>query len=464
MKSSRVPPKDWNEFWSRETAFLTDGLRWPLIGGAPISVLTYQSGPEERLVYLQEGQTKNLLQVDSFSRDFIYGGTLESTWNSLSSHVSHTQIDEFMANAPDVRQRVYDAENDRYPNYPYSSKDGFLKENTEYRLQLLFPAPVYHSAKEWWKRLPRLGYCYTVEDQLSGPHAPGDSLSRYPTDRMLMIMAVSVANRLLDKRLRLVFNNSYCWSDDGSSKADYVEAKTPAIICGLAKKKLDDRAIFFVAKLIFAHHLFFPHSPEALRIFQLITNNKCDEVLTMHGWPKTLRTIAPTTNLRESIDNLVADLHHLTHALGRWTGPVNATAQNKECGEAFLEHVRLVLALLCGEPQWNANSEVFMIVPPPPIQDLGPINMPVFSKRQLVKENGEPRFYLKTLCPIGNDHPQPSWNTTSMDGMMFPADDGSSEDEHKLEWTSKYIYSRYLHLLGKKTSESAPATLKDQSN
>ena len=161
----------------------------------------------------------------------------------------------------------------------------------------------------------------------------------------------------------------------------------------------------------------------------------------------------PTANLRDSIDNLVADLHHLTHALERWSGPVNATARNKECGEAFPEHVRLVLALLCGESKWNASSEVFMILPPSGIQNLGPINMPVFSKRQLMKkEDGEPSFYLKTLSPIGNDHPKPNWNTTTMDGMIFPADDGSNENEHRLEWTSKYIYSRYLDFLGKKTS------------
>ena len=127
MKSSRVtPPRDWNEFWSRETAFLSEGLRWPLIGGAPVSVLSYQPEPEERLVYLQEGQTNNSLKVDRFSRDFIYGGSLESTWNSLIRRVTDAQIKEYMANEPDVRQRVFDAENKRYPNYPCSSKDGFL--------------------------------------------------------------------------------------------------------------------------------------------------------------------------------------------------------------------------------------------------------------------------------------------------------------------------------------------------
>ena len=454
MKSSRViPPKDWHEFWSRETAFLSEGLRWPLIGGAPVSVLSYQPGPEERLVYLQEGQTNNFLHVDSLSRDILYSASPQSTWNSVIRRVTDVQIREFMVNGPDVRKRVFDAENERYAHYPYSSRDGFLKRNTEYRLQLLFSAPVYLSKKDWWKRLPRLGYCYTVGDQLGNPHAPAEALPTYPTDRMLMIMAVSVANRLLDKRLRLVFNNSYRWSDDGSSKTDYVEVKTPQIICCLSKKRLDDRSIFFIAKLILAHHLFFPHSPEALRIFQLLSNDRCDDILTMHGWPRTLRPILPTTNLRESIDNLVADLHYLTHALGRWSGPFDATVGNRECGEAFPEHVRLVLALLCGDPKWDASSEAFMIVPPSPIQDLSPINMPVFSKRQLVKKgNGQPSFYLETLCPIRNDYPRPKWNTTTMDGMIFPAGDGFKEDEHKLEWTSKYIYSRYLLAFPGKTT------------
>jgi hypothetical protein len=94
-----------------------------------------------------------------------------------------------------------------------------------------------------------------------------------------------------------------------------------------------------------------------------------------------------------------------------------------------------------------------MIVPPSPIQDLSPINMPVFSKRQLVKKgNGQPSFYLETLCPIRNDYPRPKWNTTTMDGMIFPAGDGFKEDEHKLEWTSKYIYSRYLLAFPGKTT------------
>jgi hypothetical protein len=28
--------------------------------------------------------------------------------------------------------------------------------------------------------------------------------------------------------------------------------------------------------------------------------------------------------------------------------------------------------------------------------------------------------------------------------MIFPAGNGFEENEHKLEWTSKYIYSRYI--------------------
>jgi hypothetical protein len=446
MKSSRViPPKNWNEFWSRETAYLAEGLRWPLVGGAPVSVLTYQPGPEERLVYLHEGQTENFLHVDNLSRDFICNASPQTPWHSKVCRVQDAQIKEFMVTEHDVRKRVFDAETRKYPHYPYSSRDGFLKRDTEYRLQLLFAAPVYCTLKDWWKRLPRLGYCYTVEDQLGKPHTPAETLPKAPTDQMLMIMAVSVAIRLLDKRLRLVFNNSYRWSKDGSSKEDYVEVKTPQIICNLSKRKVDDRSIFFVAKLILAHHLFFPHSPEALRIFQLLSNNKCDDILALHGWPKTSRPISPTTDLRDSVNNLATDLHHLTHAIERWSGPVDAIAGKKECGEAFPEHVRLALALLCGEPKWDASSETFMIVPPLSLQDLGPINMPVFSKRQLVKKGtGQPSFYLETLCPIGNDYPQPKWNITAMDGMIFPAGDGPKEDEHKLEWTSKYIYSRYL--------------------
>ena len=109
MKSSRViPPKDWHEFWSRETAFLSEGLRWPLIGGAPVSVLSYQPGPEERLVYLQEGQTNNFLHVDSLSRDILYSASPQSTWNSVIRRVTDVQIREFMVNGPDVRKRVFE--------------------------------------------------------------------------------------------------------------------------------------------------------------------------------------------------------------------------------------------------------------------------------------------------------------------------------------------------------------------
>ena len=450
--------------WEREAKHLCEHLRWPFTGGAPISIFCFQPIPEERFVYLQskeqshsEADRQSLskrpplyLHADKLSKELLCDEHPQLPWSSIVRCVDKEQIVDYLKNDLAIRKQFCSADKKRYANELFDGRTYFLKEGTEYRLQLLFPSPVFHHASAWWKRLPRLGICYTIDDRLGKPHACNEKHVIDPTDHMLAIMAVSAGNRILAKRLRSMFNNSYAWAEDEKTADEYfIELDVARRLCTEEIRPSDDKGIFFVAKLLLAHHLFFPHSPEALRVIQLLSENTCNDVLEMHGWPKMKEAIPPSPNLKESIENLTMDLALLTHALVRWTDPGGKADPDKKVDftETLSNQICFVLALLCGKPIWitKGRSKHFAISPPALLQQYEPIEMPVYKDSQIAtKTSGESSYYLKMLSPIESEAGLPSWNRTTLKMIKFPSHMGLLDKKHSSEWVSNYIFSRYL--------------------
>ncbi len=466
--------KSWSDFWDKEAKQLCF-LPGPLVGAAPVSVYCLQPRAQERLVFLNsKGSVADpqYVSVGSSARKLIYDSDATAPWKSILLTVEQGAVDEYLKVSETTRKSIMAAEILRYGADPFDNKGYHTKLGTQFRIQSIIPSPLYHDIKHWWTSLPRLGIALTLKDLLSVSEPtslpPDKSLT---SDSLLLICAVSAGNRILGERLQMIFTNSFFRVYRDSSIIS-PELEAARIIATRGVNETDrenwDKSLFLITNLVLAHHLFFPHAPEALNIFQLLGKDPNSEVLVPHGWDAFSFKETPGT-LEYHIDRLVNDLMYLVRAINRWEHPSNPKVTKKisdsEFEKVVLELTRVALSLLCGrvsivEEKYAAYAA---ITPPEAILNICKVTLPAFDKGQIshLRLKRTPKSleaysnYIKYLCPVSPTRPigskvrvgrnakkQDEFNSIKHHEIEFSSDQVRLSEKRKLEWMGKYVRAR----------------------
>lgn len=463
--------RSWNDFWDREAKQLYD-LPSPLVGAAPVSVYCLQPRPQERLVFLNKtgsAADPQFIPVGPTTRDLVYDDAAAAPWKSVLSEVRQGPIDEYLKIPDLTRRKIMDAEVDRYGPTYFNTEHYHPALGTQFRIQAVIPSPLYHDQKHWWARLPRLGIALTFDDLLgaSEPLGPREEQT-LTSDSLLLICAISAGNRILSKRLRMIFTNSFArvYGDDKVKNPEQDIAKQIATR-GVHETDQDnwDKSLFLIANLILGHHLFFPHAPEALMIFRLLGKDPSSEVLVPHAWDAVEFGGRPGS-LEDHIDRLVIDLKFLIRAMIRWAHPSDPEAISRISDADFkrvvLELTKVVLALLCGTPA-IVEGQYAAIIPPDALLETCKVTLPAFEKGQIshLRQKRTPRTlevysdYLRCLSPIVPAKPrggkkkskkaeedQDWFNSIKHHEIEFSGDQPRPLGKRKLEWMGKYVRAR----------------------
>jgi hypothetical protein len=165
-----------------------------------------------------------------------------------------------------------------------------------------------------------------------------------------------LSNYLIVRQFRVLARDTY--------KADDRIAETIArSLCfnepRILKLVDDDQRLYLVTKLLLGHHLFFPHSPEALTAITLLGKDPNRDILIPHGWEPFARYQSNSTCIEQCIKNLVSDLALLVKAFVRWDRPESLErVSERDLEKEIRRLIREALALLCGDLKWADNGEL----------------------------------------------------------------------------------------------------------
>jgi hypothetical protein len=413
----------WDDLWDREAKELCERLPLPLVRSAPVAVLCYQPAKEERLVYLNSvGSTPDPipLSVGENARKMFFNSSPTAPWRAEEITMTQRSATLYKKTSIDIRKRVYDAELLRYGNNAsklYQQGQYHYKVGLSYKLQSVFPSPLYHEHEYWWRRLPRLGICYTLDDSLGKLEdsrtglETKDRIGRGATDPLLLICGVAAGNRILAKRLSLLLNGYRRWSKDDPEE-EFPGQRIARLLCadGIKPSDIDrwDEAVYIVSRLVIAHHMFFPQIPVALQIFEKLKVEP-NSILAASNWPPVSSLPATESdNLEVLVDFLVSDILFLLHALLRWEHPDRAQERSDkgDLRTTLKELIKISLTLLGGMPE-TLFDEYGTIVPPRGLASLGTFSLPLYERTQLdgrrsiISDSGTNFSRLvKQICPV----------------------------------------------------------------
>ena len=451
------PILSWNTFWDREAEELCHVMPYALVGGSAITTMSFQAFGEGRFAYLSRDEdgrcTPIYLWGEPFARCmFADAERLPRTITFPMADAVATILDQ---DGRDALESMRREEVRRYGTMSGDSNIDQVLEEDRFSAQVAYPSPIHHESKKWWLRIPRLGVCYTVENaswQAGGPD--NDDLQRI-SDHILLISAVHAGNRIISRRLALLFSNSFRW---GAYKAGDRIAETIArSVCfnepHIRKLVDDDQKIYLVTKLLLGHHLFFPQSPEALTAMAILGKNPNLDVLVPHGWESVALCQSSSTLIEQCVKNLVLDLALLVKAFVRWDRPESLERVSERDLEIEIRRLILMaLALLCGNLEWIDNGDYFAIVPPRKVLELGDVIMPALPKspaRSIIEgasKKGKLEYhrYLAQWSPPDRPDSIKPYTTTmvlfkhtarSMDRKECPA----------MPWLNRYLRARIEH-------------------
>jgi hypothetical protein len=425
-----------------EVRRLVDVLPFALVGGATVSALLFQ--PTEgggRLVYLDKStEPDDPISIDpsQVSEKFIFAAEDDAPWVTSEAHVEQATLDEyFKNNRSEMRQRLAKQDRRRYPGVQFN-EDGAAVAGTPYMMHHVFPSPLYHQPKAWWKRLPRLGQIYSL----------GKSLEHR---NVLLICGISVGNRALEIRLKLLLQH------ENKIRRTALEIARSAASEGQVDK---DEYHFLVAHLLMAHHWFYPYDPTALRIFTKLGCNP-DGILKSHGWPASgLKDLAARAPLDNLIEQVAQDFSFLIYACTRWNSPEENT-RRKDPAELVRElkaALRTTLALVCGKPRYLKVSGTRFEYQDEPTDQMameapkelrsggdGSPALPMLSRKQLVSKGPEllriAEAYIGTLCPTGPSDSLVKWNSVKVGHVRGERASGSPRISMG-KWLTGYARAR----------------------
>lgn len=389
---------------------LLEVLPPPLSGGAPVSALLFQPTKSGgRLVYLdRDVRRDNLISIDpgQVSVKFFFDVDDKSPWSAAEASVEQPTLVEYCEkNESDIRQRLAKQDGLRYSSIQFD-RNGVVSAGTRYSMHYLVPPPVYHHNIGWWKRLPRLGQIYSLGDQLEHKN-------------LLLICGMSVGIRALGIRLKLLL--------DCENAVRRTAFEIATAVASNRSVNPDDFQ-YLLAKLVAAHHWFYPYDPVALKIFRRLGSDP-DTVLNLHGWPATgWNNFDTNTPLGDLISQLAQDLSFLIYACTIWTAPgENERKPSTELYDELKAALRTTIALICGTPRHarvSGRTDVkyqdypaeYMCIEPAKeiLQDKNTVpELPLLSRGQLVDKDHKwskiADAYLLSLSPVG-PAPIEKWN------------------------------------------------------
>jgi hypothetical protein len=464
----------WEDFWNLEAVELCNTLPRALVGGVPVSVLVFQPGDPGRFVYLNvrgEAPDPIFLPLGPNSTGLFYDPDPESSWRSRSLRVDPDSVKEFLDAPIQERKKFYSVEILKYGKDRYDENVFHLKFGQPYRIKLACPSPLYHQRGNWWRRLPKLGICYTVANKLASADDTLTDHSQETGDRLLMICSIAAGNRMLGKRLRLLFNNSFQWPT-GRTSEPFSAENVANQLCTKHQHKGNqhawDQQLYLIAKLTIAHHLFFPADPAALQLVELLGLDANQELLIPHGWEVENRIVKNGRSFEVCFQNLVTDLMFLIHALVRWEHPDDVQQRlQEEAVEERVKHLTLsVLSLICGRiDEQNSYEHIenqrlrkyLSVQPPTKLMSLGKVTVPGLRDgtiSTLLKDTKKwHKFHFHSLCPIAGESNLKDLNAVQPREIEFS---GSavrvSANTVHAPWAVAYLRARYRANQEKKPS------------
>jgi hypothetical protein len=453
-----LPLDSWKVFWQREADELCQVMPIALVGGSAITTICFQSVGLGRLVYLtrnQAGQSAPII-LDSgpdFARIFNNPDDLPlPKYFTMSADISqiYGKLDRTALLA------LYDEEVRRYGPTLYDADTLMLRGVTESCLQVAFPSPLHHESKDWWNRLPRLGSCYSLENKLAHKEGLSGENQAKTSQLVLQTSAMHAGNRIMSKRLGLLFENTYSWEVDKKVKKDektvaenisralcIVESKT-------SSKVTHDQKLYLITKLLVAHHLFFPHSPEALKAFEFLGKDPNGDVLIPHEWEPVHYFESTATDLRQCVERLVKDVTLLVRAFNRWDRPESVKRVPDSTLESEIQSlVKEALGILCGSISWAEGGEFLSLLPPKGLLPLGEISMPAITKSQTTRifesrDTGSKAFYpfMQQLAPLSVRVPTERYKISLSSIVHSTMGSNKPKDSEVMLWLSKYFRAR----------------------
>jgi hypothetical protein len=324
-----IPEEGFNELLRNEIQNLTDNLPDPVLGAGPLSVLIFQPNPRGgRLVYLDKQVSDAdpicLNPVQHFGKRFLDPDYM-APWNIAKGEVTAENI-AFYCERNDAQARSRLALHDalRYQGVVFDKENGTSPIGTSYRVHQIIPAPLFQEpSMEGWKRLPRLGQIYSLNDLLDH-------------ENLLLMCALRVGTQVQHMRLKMILDHKEVLEQT---------AYEIAIAAATSGTVEDDAYTFLIAHLLLCHHWFFPFDPVALKIFAKLGRDP-NSILATHGWPDSGLDVRRSDASTDVIELLIKDLAFL----------IIACAENVPSTEGswarlrskLRENLPTALSLVCG--------------------------------------------------------------------------------------------------------------------
>lgn len=449
-----TPIDTWEVFWQRESDELCEILPLALVGGSAITTACFQPPGAGRLVYLtrdKDGKSQcipmdsgpNSDRIFKLANDlpYIHPFPMDPDMTEAYQHVDKQKL-----------LSLYEEEIRRYDPAFFHADTYLLREGIQYSLQVAFPSPLHHESKEWWGRLPRLGLCYTLENKLAHKDGLSSEGQKSTSELVLILSAVHAANRIMSKRLALLFENIYCWT--GFTKEEMSVERIARSLCiedlAISSDVKQDQHLYLITKLLLAHHLFFPHSPAALNAFKCLGKDPNADILIPHGWEAVNHFESNPTDIGKYIDQLIKDIALLVRAFTRWERPESVTRRaDADLVKDLRRLIVMALGILCGTFVWKEHDEYLALVPPKALIPFGPITLPAITKGQVnyirqhrVTESNS--FYpsMQQLSPLAVVVPETGYKIKLHVVVHKRTGTETPKKSEKMQWLSKYLRDR----------------------
>lgn len=452
------PILSWSAFWDREADELCHVMPYALVGGSAISTTSYQALDGGRFAYLARCEDGRCAPV--FFRGETLAPGMFADAEQLPGRGSFSIADVVPEGGGEMLEALLREENRRYG---VALNAQISADQKLFLAQVAYPSPIHHESKKWWQRIPRLGVCYTIDHTFTLPAGqPESEQQRRVSEDILLISAIHAGNRIISRRLALLFSNPFRWDaykpDDRIAEiiARSVCLKEPHVVSRVD----DDQKLCLITKLLLGHHLFFPHSPEALTAMKLLGKDPNGDVLVPHGWHSVVQCQSSSTRIEQCVENLVLDLALLVKAFVRWDRPESLERTPEPDLEKEIRGLAVRgLALLCGDLEWKENGEFYAISPPKALLSLGEFVLPALPRsqaRSIVKAAPkEPEFqrYL-VQWPSIDDSSTGKHYTTEMVLFKHTLKGAERRPSPEMPWLNRYLRARIEHKAIKQTSKN----------
>lgn len=388
-------------FLDTEITKLLKGLHRQFTGDDPVCLSVFQPTADGgHLVFLDRYSGVQLRMRPGLSAHKSFLDTdLGVTWGTVIEAQATLDTIEYYVhnNGEDVRRGVAAIYLRRFHGEMEVLPEGHVPVGTVYKLCFVCPKPDYSNTSDC-RRVPRLGIIYSFRE--------------FRSDVLLTADMLTAADKILHVRLTtlLEYQGKFCPKVEAQSRekktrsaheiARAVATDLPASV---------DEKIFLAAKLLLAHHFFFPHDPVSAILFQKLTSDSAS-VFKRHGLAEFVVTRESNMVLDDLISAVTHDIAYLIASCDRNTLDSSGEEERTEIIEKMKQPIRIALALLCGTycRQTIPDADYVTITPPKGLRfEIGECVWPIFGFSKFStwaassKAEDGAKSFLESLHPEG---------------------------------------------------------------